>query len=98
MKNLNELVYTELAKIPKGSVVTYKELAKRVGVPKAVRRVATLVGKNPNPIIIPCHRVIRSDMTVGEYTYKGKRDQRKKINLLKAEGVQIENKRVIIKE
>ncbi len=97
MKNLNERVYTELAKIPKGSVITYKELAKRVGVPKAIRRVATIVGKNPNPIIIPCHRVIRSDMTVGEYTYKGKRNQQKKINLLKAEGVQIQNKRVIIK-
>ncbi len=98
MKNLSELVYTELTKINKGTVITYKELAKRVGVPKAIRRVATIVGQNQNPITIPCHRVVRSDMTIGEYTYKGKRNQQKKIKLLKSEGVHIENKRVIIKE
>ncbi len=98
MKNLSELVYKELSKIHKGTVITYKELAKRVGAPKAIRRVATIVGQNKNQITIPCHRVVRSDMTIGEYTYKGKRNQRKKIELLRSEGVRIENKRVIIKE
>ncbi len=69
---LAERVYKELQKIPKGKVITYKELAKRVGKPTAIRRVATLVGQNPNLTIVPCHRVIRSDGSIGEYTYKGK--------------------------
>ena len=91
---LAEKVYKELSRIPKGTVITYKELAKRVGSPRAIRRVATIVGKNPNPITIPCHRVIRSDYSIGEYTYKGKRDRNKKIELLTQEGVLIRNKKV----
>lgn len=88
-------VYKELRKIPKGKIVTYKELAKRVGKPAAIRRVATIVGQNQNPIVIPCHRVIRSDGLVGEYTYKGKRNVAKKIALLKSEGVHIKNGKVL---
>jgi perosamine synthetase len=65
-----------------GMVVTNnKELALKVGSPKAIRAVATIVGQNPNPILVPCHRVIRSDGKVGEYTYKGKSNQRMKIKL-----------------
>jgi O6-methylguanine-DNA--protein-cysteine methyltransferase len=54
------------------------------------------VGQNQNPIIIPRHRVIKSDYSIGEYTYKGKRNQKKKIELLTSEGVLIKNKKVII--
>ena len=92
---LAEKVYEALKKVKKGSVVTYKELAAKVGNPKAMRRVATVVGQNKTPIVIPCHRVIRSDGHVGEYTYKGKRNQAKKIALLKGEGVAVVGTKVV---
>lgn len=95
-RELKEKVYAEISKIKKGKVLTYKELAEKVGSPKAIRAVATIVGKNPNPIMVPCHRVIRSDGKVGEYTYKGKRDKKMKIKLLMEEGVKIKDEKVMI--
>lgn len=50
-------VWREIMEIPRGAVISYSELAKRVGMPRAVRAVASAVGANPLPIIIPCHRV-----------------------------------------
>lgn len=64
-------VWRELLNIPKGKIITYKELAKKIGKPKAVRAVANAVGANPLTIIIPCHRVIRSDGTLGGYSGRG---------------------------
>ncbi len=61
-------VWQELCKIPMGTVISYAELAKRVGNPKAVRAVGTAVGKNPIPLLIPCHRVIKSNGEIGNYT------------------------------
>lgn len=55
-----ELVWHEIAKIPYGETLTYQEIAKRINRPKALRAVGTAVGKNPIPIIIPCHRVVRA--------------------------------------
>ena len=95
-KDLKEKVYAEISKINKGKVITYKELAEKVGSPKAIRAVATIVGKNPNPIVVPCHRVIRSDHKVGKYTYKGKRNQKMKIKLLTAEGIVIKGEKVVL--
>jgi len=77
-------VYKELLKIPYGTTVSYKELAKRVGSPKAFRAVGNANGKNPIAIIIPCHRVISSDGSIGGYS--GGLDKKRK--LLKLEGVQ----------
>lgn len=54
-------VWTELRNIPYGETVSYQELAKRVGKPKAARAVGAANGANPIPIIIPCHRVIGGD-------------------------------------
>ena len=58
-------VLDELQKIPYGTTASYGEIAKRIGRPKAVRAVGAANGRNPIPIIIPCHRVIGStgDMT-----------------------------------
>ncbi len=78
-------VWEELTRIPKGSVITYQELAKRIGKPKAYRAVANAVGKNPLAPTIPCHRVIRSDGTIGGYSLKGGLEQKKR--LLRKEGV-----------
>ena len=64
-------VWNYLKKIPKGKVKTYLEVAKAIGKPKAFRAVANAVGKNPYPPLIPCHRVIRSDGSLGGYSGKG---------------------------
>lgn len=68
--------------IPKGKVLTYKELAKLAGRPKAYRAVGTALRKNPLAPTIPCHRVVRSDGTLGNYSNGGTAMKRK---LLKRE-------------
>jgi|TARA_B100000073_G_scaffold93314_1_gene73907 methylated-DNA-[protein]-cysteine S-methyltransferase len=83
--NFQKKVWKEISKIPKGKVRTYKELAKLIGKPKSSRAVANACGKNPYPIKIPCHRVIRSDGGLGGYSGKGGIKTKK--NLLKKEGV-----------
>jgi len=64
-------VWNYLKKIPKGKVKSYLDVAKAIGKPKAFRAVANAVGKNPFPPLIPCHRVIRSDGSLGGYSGKG---------------------------
>ena len=56
------------AEIPFGSLLTYHDLAVRIGKPGASRAVGNALGRNPIPVIVPCHRVIRSDRTLGGYT------------------------------
>ena len=60
-------VWEELLKIPSGSKSSYKIVAENIGRPKAVRAVGTAVGQNPISCLIPCHRVVRSDNTLGGY-------------------------------
>ncbi len=60
-------VWQELARIPFGTVISYKELARRIGNPGAMRAVGSANGKNPISIIIPCHRVIAADGSWGGY-------------------------------
>ena len=78
-------VWNYLKKIPKGKVKTYLEVAKAIGKPNAFRAVANAVGKNPYPPIIPCHRVIRSDGTLGGYSGKGGIQQKRR--LLRSENI-----------
>lgn len=54
-------VWTEILKIPYGEQWTYQKIAENIGRPRAIRAVATAVGKNPIPLFIPCHRVVRKD-------------------------------------
>ncbi len=74
-------VFEIVKKIPKGKTLTYKDVATKTGHTKAYRAVGNILNKNFDPKI-PCHRVIRSDGTVGEYN----RGRSKKIELLKSEG------------
>ncbi len=74
-------VYDVVRKIPQGKTLTYKEVAKRAGRPKAFRAVGNILNKNDNPEI-PCHRVIRSDGNTGGYN----RGSEKKIERLREEG------------
>ena len=69
--NFQKMVWTELKKIPFGETRTYKEIAIAIGKPKAARAVANACGKNPYPVIIPCHRVVCSDGTIGGFTGDG---------------------------
>ncbi len=61
-------VWTCLREIPYGETRTYKWLAERVGKPDAFRAVGNALGKNPIPIIFPCHRIIESDGSLGGYS------------------------------
>lgn len=61
-------VHEAIATIPYGQRWTYAELAAAVGKPGAMRAVGTACGKNPLPILVPCHRVVRADGTLGHYT------------------------------
>ena len=78
-------VWRAIAKIPKGEVRTYKQLARIIKKPKAIRAVANACGKNPYPIKIPCHRVVGSNGYLGGYSAKGGIKQKK--SLLRKEGV-----------
>lgn len=60
-------VWLALQEIPYGSTCTYREIAARIGSPEAVRAVGTACGRNPLPIFIPCHRVVRTDGGLGGY-------------------------------
>ena len=64
-------VWQEISKIPLGETRTYKDLAIAIGKPNSLRAVANACGKNPYPVIIPCHRVIRSDGKLGGYSGVG---------------------------
>ena len=78
-------VWNYLKTIRKGSVKTYKQVAIAINSPKSARAVANAVGKNPFAPKIPCHRVIRSDGSLGGYSGKG--GVKTKKLLLKREGI-----------
>ncbi len=77
----SEKVLAVTAKIPKGETLTYQEVARRAGNPKAFRAVGNILNKNYNPDI-PCHRVVRSNGNTGGYN----RGTENKIKILKTEG------------
>ncbi len=60
-------VWTACKEIPYGCTLTYKELACKIGASKAVRAVGQALASNPLPLIIPCHRVLPSDHSIGNY-------------------------------
>ena len=78
-------VWNYLKTIRKGTVKSYKQVAKAINRPKSARAVANAIGKNPFAPKIPCHRVIRSDGSLGGYSGKG--GVKTKKLLLKREGI-----------
>jgi methylated-DNA-[protein]-cysteine S-methyltransferase len=75
--------YKLLLEIPPGKVSTYGDIAKALGKPLSSREIGRILGRNPNPIKVPCHRVMMSDGTVGGYIFG--RDRKKE--LLVKEGI-----------
>jgi O-6-methylguanine DNA methyltransferase len=78
-------VLTKTVEIPPGEVRPYAWVAREIGNPRAVRAVGTALAKNPIPVLIPCHRVVRSDGSLGNYAYGPDR----KAELLRVEGVEV---------
>ena len=72
-------VWEEIKKIPKGTIKTYKEIALLIGKPRSARAVANACGKNPYILKIPCHRVIRSDGSLGGYSGEGGIEKKKEL-------------------
>ena len=72
-------VLKEIAKIPYGQTRTYKDIASAIGKPNSSRAVANACGKNPYPLTIPCHRVIRTDGKLGGYSGEGGIKTKKKL-------------------
>lgn len=81
--SFKEMVQKVVRSIPRGSVMTYGEVAYKAGRPGAARAVGTIMSKNDD-LNVPCHRVIRSDGEIGEYN--GLRGSATKAELLRAEG------------
>ena len=75
--DFQQKVWKEILKIPYGETRSYKQIAINIGRPNSSRAVANACGKNPYPELIPCHRVIRSDGSVGGYSLKGGIKQKK---------------------
>ena len=79
-------IYERLTEIPYGRIVSYGDIADEMGEPGAARSVGQAVGANPLPIIVPCHRVVRSDGKLGGYSG----GLRHKVALLRIEGVAVD--------
>ncbi len=79
-------VWHKALEIPRGEVRPYGWVAAEIGRPKAVRAVGTALGHNPVPLIVPCHRVVRSDGHIGQYSLGGPENKR---TILEAEGLDL---------
>ena len=85
-----ERVYVLTRKIPKGRVTTYAALAHAMGI-AGYRSVGTALGRNPDIPATPCHRVVKSNGEVGQYAF----NTPKKIAILKEEGVEVVNGKIV---
>lgn len=72
-----------MMKIPRGKVTTYGDIAKAIGSPGASRAVGRILNINPDPVVVPCHRVVMSDGRLGGYAFGSERKQQ----LLEKEGL-----------
>ncbi len=77
--------------MPPGYVTTYGELAKAINLKNGQRIVGQIMKKNPFPVIVPCHRVVKSDGTIGGYAY----GVNIKKNMLTKEGLQIDDDKIL---
>jgi len=88
--SFDERCYELLKKVPAGHITTYGELARGLGT-KAARAVGNAMNRNPYAPQVPCHRVVKSDGSLGGFATGGK----KKIKLLKKEGVTVKDRKVM---
>ena len=88
---LEDKVYKKLLEVPPGMVTTYGELARAVGLKNGQRVIGRIMNKNPYPVIVPCHRVIKSNGKIGGYAW----GEKIKINMLSKEGMKIKNGKIV---
>ncbi|MDD3775523.1 MAG: MGMT family protein [Sulfurovaceae bacterium] len=88
--NFSDKCYVLLRQVPKGKVTTYQAIAHALG-GKAYRAVGTAMAKNPNPVKVPCHRVVKSNAGIGNYAF----GVDKKIELLEKEGIAVKNGKIV---
>lgn len=79
------------AQIPRGKITTYKELSIRAGSPRSYRACGNALHKNPHPITVPCHRVVKANGELGGYAFGAD----KKEKLLSSEGINIKNNKIV---
>ena len=91
---LEEKVYKKLLEVPKGKITTYGELAKAIGLKNGQRVIGKIMNKNPYPVIVPCHRVIKSDGKIGGYAW----GEKVKAKMLSNEGIKIKNGKILDEE
>jgi O-6-methylguanine DNA methyltransferase len=84
LSEFERAVLLKALEIPRGEVRTYAWIAREIGHPAAVRAVGSALRKNPVPVLIPCHRVVRTDGQIGKYALGGTANKRR---ILAAEGV-----------
>ena len=87
LRPFTTLVLTTCRKIPPGQTISYTELAKKINKPRAARAVGNALAQNPLPLIIPCHRVIRSDGSCGNFSAAGGKKLKKKLLELEKTGI-----------
>jgi O-6-methylguanine DNA methyltransferase len=90
----DEKVYQFCSRIPSGRVSTYGEIAKAIGKPGSSRAVGQSLKRNPYAPRVPCHRVVKSDGSLGGYGGTGKDKTEKKQKMLEKEGIETVNGRV----
>ena len=88
---IEERVYKKLLQVPTGYVITYQELANAVGLQNRQRMIGRIMKNNPFPVIVPCHRVVKSDGNIGGYAF----GEKIKKNMLLNEGVKTHRNKII---
>ncbi|QBZ84268.1 Methylated-DNA--protein-cysteine methyltransferase [Hydrogenovibrio crunogenus] len=88
--SFNEQCYALLEQVPAGKVTTYKALAEALGT-RAYQAVGRAMNQNPNPVVVPCHRVVNHNGELGGYAF----GMARKIELLTQEGIEIEENKVV---
>ena len=88
---LSTRVYKKLLLVPKGKITTYGELSKAVGLKNGQRAIGMIMKKNLFPVIVPCHRVVKSDGKIGGYAY----GERVKSKMIANEGIKIKDGKII---
>ena len=88
---LSTKVYGQLLRVPEGKVTTYGDLAKAVGLENGQGVIGMIMKKNPFPMIVPCHRVVKSDGKIGGYVY----GERVKSYMLLKEGIKVKDGKII---
>ncbi len=87
---IEKKIYKKLLQVPSGRITTYAELSRSIGLKHGQRFIGQIMKKNPFPVIVPCHRVVRSNGDIGGYAF----GINIKKNMLLKEGICIKNNKI----